>query len=353
MRFVSWFAAGSLASALAAPLTAHAQTGGNKVAAEALFEEGRRLMSEGKAADACPKFVDSQRLDPSPGTLLNLASCYEKTSRPATAWATYREGASAAAAAGRQDLVATAQRHADSLAASLPRLNVTVAAPVEGMTVKLDGVDVGRGAWGAALPVDPGEHTLDASAPQYKPWSSKVTIGKEATTTPVAIPALEAAPAPPPDAAAAVTAPATPTTPGTATVTSPGGQPVTNADTGSSEVGHTQRTIGIVTGAVGVVALGVGGALAAMAKSDYNGSLDNCSKTDPNACNGDGVSQRNSALDKGNAATAVLIAGGVAVATGVVIWITAPSSSSHANAKDGTGVALVPTLGGAMVSGRW
>ncbi|HEY2515936.1 MAG TPA: PEGA domain-containing protein [Polyangiaceae bacterium] len=357
MRFVSWFAAGSLVGALAAPLTftqtAHAQTGGNKVAAEALFEDGRRLMSEGKAADACPKFVDSQRLDPSPGTLLNLASCYERTSRPATAWATYREAASAAAAAGRQDLVATAQRHAESLASTLPRLNVTVAAPVDGMTVKLDGVDVGRGAWGAALPVDPGEHTLDAAAPQYKPWSTKVTIGKEATTTPVAIPALEAAPAPPPEAAAPATTPAASTPGGAATVTPPGAQPGSTADVGVSHVGRTQRTIGIVTGAVGVMALGAGGVLAAMAKSDYTSSLDNCSKVDANQCYPAGVSQRNTALDKGNAATALFVAGGVALAAGVVIWITAPTGPSHADAKQGAGVALVPTLGGAMVSGRW
>src|SRR5262249_43356511 len=85
----------ALALLVAAPL-ARAQS--NKVAAEALFEEGRRLMSEGKVADACPKFADSQSLDPSPGTLLNLASCYEKMGMTATAWATYREAASLASA---------------------------------------------------------------------------------------------------------------------------------------------------------------------------------------------------------------------------------------------------------------
>src|SRR5215467_9817965 len=95
----------SAASTVAAPSAAMAQgeqRGTAKVAAEALFQEGRRLMAAGKAVDACPKFAESERLDPSPGTMLNLANCYEKTDRPATAWATYREGVSIAASLGRK-----------------------------------------------------------------------------------------------------------------------------------------------------------------------------------------------------------------------------------------------------------
>ena len=182
-----------------------------KVSAEVLFDEGRRLMSDGKAADACPKFAESQRLDPSPGTLLNLASCYEKTGRPATAWATYREGASSAAATGRQDLVATAQRHADALFPTLPRVTVTVATPSDGMAIALDGVAIGHAEWGVAVPVDPGEHSIDAVAPHAKTWSKALTIANDAATTTVAVPSLEAAPssaAPPPPPVAAAPAPA-------------------------------------------------------------------------------------------------------------------------------------------------
>src|SRR5579883_992742 len=157
-------AATCVALALALSGTAgavHAQN--NKVAAEALFEEGRKLMKDGKPQDACPKFADSQRLDPSPSTLLNLANCYEKVGKTATAWATYKEAESQATAAHRADFVGVAQKRAAALEGQLARVTITAASPVDGMEIKRDGVVVGRGEWGVAIPVDAGQHQVEAS----------------------------------------------------------------------------------------------------------------------------------------------------------------------------------------------
>src|SRR5436305_1863991 len=71
--------------------------------AQALFEEGRRLMAAGKYAEACPKLAASQKLDPGAGTLLNLASCYEKAGQNASSWATFKEAAAAARQSGHAD----------------------------------------------------------------------------------------------------------------------------------------------------------------------------------------------------------------------------------------------------------
>src|SRR3954468_3549725 len=57
--------------------------------AEALFRQGRQLMSEGKTAEACEKFGASERMDPSSGTLLNLADCDAKSGKSASAWAEF------------------------------------------------------------------------------------------------------------------------------------------------------------------------------------------------------------------------------------------------------------------------
>src|SRR5512139_1741852 len=53
----------------------------DKAAAEALFDEGRKLMAEGKYAAACAKLEASQKLDAGVGTQLNLADCYEKSGK--------------------------------------------------------------------------------------------------------------------------------------------------------------------------------------------------------------------------------------------------------------------------------
>ncbi len=148
---------------------AHAQTpSSSTVTAEALFEDGRQLMTQGKYAEACPKFAASERLDPSTATLLNLASCYERQGRTATAWATYKEAASAANAAGRNDYLVAAERHASGLEANLARLTLNVDQPVEGLHVERDGGPVDRAEWGISIPVDPGSHSIAATAPGHK-----------------------------------------------------------------------------------------------------------------------------------------------------------------------------------------
>src|SRR5258708_13477040 len=47
---------------------AEAQTQHDPVAAQALYDDGRKLMEKKKYAEACAKFEESQRLDPGVGT---------------------------------------------------------------------------------------------------------------------------------------------------------------------------------------------------------------------------------------------------------------------------------------------
>src|SRR4051812_50105876 len=78
-------AACSFAAALALSTTANADKG----TAEVAFDQARKLMKEGKVAEACPKFEVSFNSDPQVGVLLNLADCHERLGQIATAWAEF------------------------------------------------------------------------------------------------------------------------------------------------------------------------------------------------------------------------------------------------------------------------
>src|SRR6187431_1585248 len=89
-------------------------------AAEALFDEARRLLASGDVKAACPKFAESYRLDPALGALLNLAACHEKEGRVATAWSEYRDAAAQALKARDDKRAAYAKKQAATLEPRLP-----------------------------------------------------------------------------------------------------------------------------------------------------------------------------------------------------------------------------------------
>lgn len=160
--------------------------------AEAMYQEGRQLMEAGRYAEACPKFEESQKLEPGMGTLLNLATCNEKLGKSATAWSQFSEAYSILTKETDEQRAAYAKERRDSLATALSRitLQVPAASRTTGLVVSLDGVAVGSAAWGVAVPVDPGTHTIKAEAPGHKGWEGKFEIAPRANNS-VTIPALQ------------------------------------------------------------------------------------------------------------------------------------------------------------------
>src|SRR5690349_11906109 len=69
--------------------TTAAQAQPASVQAEQLFRQGKKLMGEGKIAEACKAFEGSYRKDEAVSTLLNLADCREKNKQYASAWGHY------------------------------------------------------------------------------------------------------------------------------------------------------------------------------------------------------------------------------------------------------------------------
>jgi hypothetical protein len=134
-------------------------------AAEILFREGRAHARARDYAGACPRFEESLRLDPAPGTLLNLADCEEHLGRLASAWEHYTRLTSVIAES--DDRFTIAKMHAAAIAPHLARLTVELArgADADGSArVSRDGVELRGASIGASLPVDPGPHTIEVDA---------------------------------------------------------------------------------------------------------------------------------------------------------------------------------------------
>ena len=232
----------------------------NKALAEALFDEGRRLMDAHDYAHACPKLARSQELDEGIGTLLYLADCYEKSGHNASAWASFREAASRANARGETERERIATRRASVLEPLLAKLTIVVesSADLPGLSVTRDAERVARELWGLQSPLDPGVHSLDATAPGKLPWHGSVTLSDSEVRI-VKIPALLDAPV--------TSAPPAPTAAG-AGIALPSDAPP-RVDARGADM-PPERTVAYVLGALGVVGLGVGTGygLAALRKND-------------------------------------------------------------------------------------
>lgn len=282
----------ALVAVLLAPAVARAEGAGNQAAAQALFDEGRKLMDAGNLAAACPKLESSQKLDPGAGTLMNLAACYEKNGQTASAWVTYTDAASASAER-HPDWADKARAKATALEPSLSRLTIDVRAKANGLVVKRDGVVLSPGSAGVPIPVDPGKHTVEATAPGHAAFTTTVDVGPTAAKETVVVPELAAT---------------------GATESTSGGMG------GAKLAGLTMTGVG----AAGLVLGAVFGGLALGAKGTAG---DNCSD-DLLHCNAKGIDSLDSARSFATISTVGFVAGGVLVAGGLALFFIAPSKEA-------------------------
>jgi len=318
----------TLTVALASAPLARAQ-GTSEAAATALFDEGRRLMGEHKFAEACPKLAESERLAPSGGTLLNLADCYEHTGQTASAWVAWKDVASRANAAGKADVEKRALTKAAALEPALSKLTIAVdtASDVPGLEVKRDGVAVGHTEFGLAIPVDPGAHVIEASAPRKKAFSAKVDVVARQTDARVAV-TLE-------DDPSALAPPPVPETSTTTTVPPAASPPPTEPQ---ALGGTAVKVIGVVVGGVGVAGLALGSVFALDAKSKNDQALQPQNCRTSSLCTQTGLNLTSDARTSAAESTIAFAVGGALVAGGILMWVVAPSSATK------TGVRVLPLL---------
>lgn len=302
---------------------------GDEAAAEALFLEAKKLAAAGKLAEACPKFAESNRLDRGAGTLIHLADCYEKNGQSASAWASFKDAASAAQALGRADWQKLATQRAAALEPKLAKLTIKVQEPADKIEVTRDGAPTSPASWGTPIPVDVGSHAVQASAPSRTTFKTTVKVAKDGDRVEVVVPKLENAPT-----AAVVPPPAPAPAPGPAPV-------VRSGDDGSG-----QRTVGFIVGGVGVAGVAVGAVTGLIAMGKNSDSKKAC-PNDGACASSDAVSANDSAKTFGLVSTIGFIAGGAALAAGAILIFTAPSDKgSTRSAKVERSIRVVPATDG-------
>jgi hypothetical protein len=276
--------------------------------AQGLYDAAKKLMAEGRFLEASAKLEESMRLDPGLGTQYQLADCYEHVGKTASAWAAYLQIAAAAHGSGQVEREKVARARVKALEAKVPHLVIVV--PLDSrasdLEVKRDGTVVGPAQYDTLIPIDPGPHTVSATA-RGKSWEQQTTLMIDGATTKVTIPVLGEE-APPPPIAVAEAPPAAPVQ-----HEAPPEQP--------SSGGGTQRTLGLLTAGVGLVGIGIGTFFGVQSMGKNSDAKQEC---DAAGCSPAGVTLRNDAISAGNVSTISFIAGGVLFAGGVTLYLTAP-----------------------------
>jgi hypothetical protein len=142
------------------PGTAHAEGG----AAEALFRAGRAALSAGDIEGARRRFEESERLEPAPGTQLNLALCDEKLGRLAQAWQRFQQVVHALPP--DDERASMALTHARALEPKLAWIRFSAVARFPASARVVSGsTHLTSASFGVALPFDPGAHSFEVRAP--------------------------------------------------------------------------------------------------------------------------------------------------------------------------------------------
>src|SRR5262249_18041922 len=160
-----------------------------------------------------------------------------------------------------------------------------------GLAVKWDGASMGEGLFDSAIPVDAGEHAIEAGAPGKKTWKGKAVVPVTPGSMMITIPALEDAPA---EAAKE-----------TSEASAAGGW-------------STRRTVGVVVGSVGVAGIIAGSVAGAITLGKKGEAKEHCSP-DLTRCDPVGLKAQNDGGTTAKIADVAFAIGGAAVIAGVVI----------------------------------
>jgi hypothetical protein len=314
------------AAALADPSAAAAPPSEEQVqAARIPYREARELHRQGKVKEALEKALEAYRMASTPVTALEAGQLLVERGRLVEARDIVRSIAAFAVSPRESDKGREARQEAAALASTLDARipKIAIASAPQGVDVALDGKPIVASDPPAWLGVDPGAHSLVVRSGDRPCATLAITLAeaeartvdlREATAAchregAVTATAESPAPAPPP------------------VVMPPSGAevvpPPASAHHESARSGW--RWTGLAVAGAGVAAIGVGGGIALAAKGAYDSVATECP---PVGCSSSAYSVRESARSQADAATAVVVGGAIVAASGLLLFVLAPSASS-------------------------
>jgi hypothetical protein len=279
-KLQKWAVAVLACATLVIPRAAHADES-NVQRADALFQEGRAAVREGNWERGCPKFEESLRLDPAPGTRINLGECEERSGHLIAAFQLYEQAARELPQDDRR--LPIARQRAQATDARIPRLVIPANAHVR--------IDGGKELQTGELRLDPGRHSVVVIADGTERTIVVTLVEKERRL-------LDASP--------------------------PSSSSAESAESPAS-TGSTQRLIGYSVGGVGLAAAAVGIVFGGLALHDKNVVDARCDAS--NACTQEGLDAKSEGRTFSTVSTVAVGAGLVALAVGIFLVVSAPRTA--------------------------
>ncbi len=232
------------------------QSDEQRAGARTLATEGAAAFNEGRFKDAVDLFGRAESLVHAPPHLLFMARAHAKLGQFVKAREAYmkivKEQLSPNAPQAFRDAQTTAEEERKQVEPHIGRLLVKVegAEGAKDLSVTIDGQPMSSVMLGVPQPMDPGDHTVTATATGFKATPASVTL-KDAGSGAVTVKMEVDSSAPPPGAA-----PAAASAGGEGVVAAPGGAPPT--DTGPAQGNNGLRIGSYVGFGVGVVGVALG-----------------------------------------------------------------------------------------------
>ncbi|HTQ04099.1 MAG TPA: PEGA domain-containing protein [Polyangiaceae bacterium] len=166
-----------------APATARADgpTAADLKKARAQFQRGIELEQASNWSEAIQQFRDVGAVRMTPQVRFHIAYCEEGLGRLVTALGGYELAQNEADQVG-SDFKHEVENAISELRARIPKLFIDRGKNADAALVQLDGVDLGASSVGVEVPLDPGPHTVTATAPGYLQFTATPDLKEKEVT---------------------------------------------------------------------------------------------------------------------------------------------------------------------------